>query len=316
MTVKAGSPAPPRAVSTRQPPRRRNSRKLREYLTFVAFLLPNLALLTAFVYSPLFQNFYNSTLDWNLGGRTFRKIGLGNYVEWFTDPNSWTVIKVTLIFTIATVGGSMLFGLLMALVLNQKLRGTVFARSAIFAPYVLSGVGVGIVWLFIFDPTYGALSGVLAWVGTSGPNWYQQPGPALAMIIIVYIWKNLGYCAVVYLAALQSVRGDVLEAAQLDGANRFQRFTRITFPLLSPTTFFLSVTTILNSLQAFDIISIMTRGGPPVNATTTLIYQVYDEAFTSGRAGYSAAVSSILFVVLLVVTLVQMLYLEKKVHYV
>ncbi|GAB3562302.1 carbohydrate ABC transporter permease [Spelaeicoccus albus] len=295
--------------------RRRFGRKhAREYLTFVAFVLPNIALIAVFIYRPLISNIYYSMLDWRLGSATAKIVGLANYVNWFTDPGSLEVIRITVIFTIATVGGSMVIGLALALALNQRIPGTAFARSAVFAPYVLSGVGVGMVWLFIFDPTYGALSGILRLLGTSGPDWYLDRNWALVMLIIVYVWKNLGYAAVIYLAGLQSVPNDLLEAAQIDGAGGSKRFFKIVLPLLSPTTFFLLVTIVLNSLQSFDLIRIMTKGGP-LDGTKTLIYQVYEEAFVNGRAGYSSTVAIILFVVLLLLTVGQMRYLERRVHY-
>lgn len=277
-------------------------------------MLPNIALIAVFIYRPLISNIYYSMLDWRLGSATAKIVGLSNYVQWFTDPGSLEVIRITVIFTIATVGGSMIIGLALAVALNQKIPGTAFARSAVFAPYVLSGVGVGMVWLFIFDPTYGALSGLLRFIGATGPDWYLNRNWALVMLIIVYVWKNLGYAAVIYLAGLQSVPNDLLEAAQIDGAGGSKRFFSIILPLLSPTTFFLLVTIVLNSLQSFDLIRIMTKGGP-LDGTKTLIYQVYEEAFVNGRAGYSSTVAIILFVVLLLLTIGQMRYLERRVHY-
>lgn len=276
--------------------------------------LPNVILIAVFIYRPLFSNIYFSTLNWTLGSTTAKIVGVQNYIQFFTDPESWSILRITLIFTAFTVGGTLVIGLLVAVALNRKLPGLTFARSAVFAPYVLSGVGVGLVWLFIFDPTYGALAGLLRIIGATGPNWYLSPSWSLVMIIIVYVWKNIGYAAVIYLAALQAVPQDVLEAAALDGAGGFTRFRRIVVPLLSPTTFFLLVTTILSSLQSFDIIQIMTKGGP-LFGTRTLMYDVYYEAFVNGRAGFSATVAVILFVILIILTIFQMRFLEKRVHY-
>ena len=280
---------------------------------FLAFALPNLVLIAAFTYRPLFSNIYYSTLNWTLGSKTATVVGLENYVTFFTSPDARDVLAVTGIFTLATVGGSMILGLLVSLALNLKIPGTTFARSAVFAPYVLSGVGVGLVWLFIFDPVYGALAWILRGFGASSPQWINDPDLALAMVVMVYVWKNLGYCAVVYLAGLQSVPRDILEAAQLDGAGAARRFFSVTLPLLSPTTFFLLITSLLSSLQAFDLIRIMTPTG---NGTNTLIFEAYLQAFGGfNRAGYSATVSVILFVLLLVVTLLQLRFVERKVHY-
>ena len=295
-----------------RPRRRFGPRRVREALLFVALVLPNAALIAVFTYRPLILNLWYSLLDWTLGARTATFIGLGNYREFFSR-DAGPVLGTTLIFTVATVGGSMLIGLGLAVVLNRRLVGRNLARATVFAPYVLSGVGVGLVWTFIFDPVGGALAAILRIFGASSPQWFLQPGLALTMVIIVYIWKNLGYCAVIYLAALQAVPRDLLEAAALDGAGRSRTFRSIIWPLISPTTFFLLMTTILSSLQAFDLIRIMTPMG---QGTTTLMYASYLQAFGGyNRAGYSAAVSTVLVFILLVLTVFQMRLLERKVHY-
>ncbi|NUU30373.1 sugar ABC transporter permease [Arthrobacter sp. C9C5] len=275
--------------------------------------LPNLALIAVFTYLPLINNIYYSTLDWTLGSASATVVGFDNYINFFTSADAPKVLGTTAFFTVITVGGSMVLGLLVALALNSKVRGTTFARSAVFAPYVLSGVGVGLVWLFIFDPGYGVLSWLLRGIGQQSPQWINDPQLSLVMVITVYIWKNLGYCAVVYLAGLQSLPQDVMEAASLDGANGFRRFISMSVPLLSPTTFFLLITTMLSSLQAFDLIRIMTPLG---NGTSTLIYEAYMQAFGAfNRAGYSASISVVLFAILLVITVLQVRFVERKVHY-
>lgn len=308
-------PAPPLEPRTVNPRdfRRRSVRTKRDYWIFLAFALPNLILIGAFTYRPLIANLQYSLLDWTLGSPTARQVGLDNYVRFFTSNAAADILGTTAIFTVVTVGGSMLLGLTVAFALNQKLRGTTFARSAVFAPYVLSGVGIGLVWLFIFDPVYGVLAWFLRQIGLSSPQWINDPQLALTMVTLVYVWKNLGYCAVVYLAGLQSMSKDVLEASALDGASGWRQLASIKLPLLSPTTFFLSITCMLSSLQAFDIIRIMTPLG---NGTSTLLFEAYLQAFGAyNRAGYSAAISTILFVILLAVTLLQLRFVEKKVHY-
>ncbi|HEY0247919.1 MAG TPA: sugar ABC transporter permease [Gryllotalpicola sp.] len=305
------APAPARATPRRLPlwlsPRRR-----RDFLIFLLFAGPNIALIIVFCWRPVIQNVQYSLLNWTLGNQNAFFIGLDNYVEFFTGEGG-RVLWTTLLFTVFTVGGSLILGLLIALVLNRKLIGTTLARSAVFAPFVLSGVGVGLVWVFIFDPVVGVLSIILRDLHLPVPAWFLQPGPALAMVCIVFVWKNLGYCGVIYLAGLQSVPRDVMEAAAIDGAGPVRRFFSITLPLLSPTTFFLVITTILNSLQSFDLIKIMT----PLNSgTTTLMYDVYLQAFGGyNRGGYSAALATILFVILLIVTFVQLRFVERRVHY-
>jgi sn-glycerol 3-phosphate transport system permease protein len=307
---------PPSVAAASPPPPRRgrwSGRTRRDFFVFLALALPNLVLIAVFTYLPLLNNIYYSTLDWTLGSASATVVGLDNYITFFTSADAAKVLGTTAVFTLVTVGGSMLLGLLVALALNSKVRGTTFARSAVFAPYVLSGVGVGLVWLFIFDPGYGVLSWLLRGLGQQSPQWINDPQLSLVMVIVVYIWKNLGYCAVVYLAGLQSLPRDIMEAASLDGANGFRRFVSMAVPLLSPTTFFLLITTMLSSLQAFDLIRIMTPLG---NGTSTLIYEAYLQAFGAfNRAGYSASISVVLFAILLIITVLQLRFVERKVHY-
>lgn len=293
--------------------RGRRLRKSRNYLTFVLFVGPNVALIMMFIYYPLIMNLRFSLLDWRLGSSTARFVGLQNYIEFFTSPNGLEVWRVTIIFTVATVAGAMLLGLLMAVVLNKRLPGRVVARTALFSPYVLSGVGVGMVWSFIFDPRLGVMRFFFEAIGRRSPEWFNDPRWALVMVIIVYIWKNLGYAAVIFIAGLQSIPSDLLEAANVDGASRTRQFFTIVMPLLSPTVFFLSITMILNSMQAFDILRIMTPSG---NGTNTIIFEIYLQSFGAyQRAGYSAAIAVVLFFTLFLITAVQLRYVERKVHY-
>ena len=308
--------AAPRATVPRPAPaprRRFGARERHDFLVFLAFAAPNILLIVAFTYRPLLANIYYSTLNWTLGAATAVPVGFDNYVRFFTSPDTGEIARVTAIFTVATVGGSMLLGLLIALALNRKLRGVGFARAAVFSPFVLSGVGVGLIWVFMFDPTLGVFAAVLRAVGLDSPQWFNDPSLSLTMVVIVYVWKNMGYAAVIYLAGLQAIPRDLLEASSIDGAGRLRTFWSITLPLLSPTTFFLLVTSVLNSLQAFDIIRIMTPLG---QGTTTLIYDAYLQAFGGyNRAGYSATVSTVLFGLLVLFTAIQMLVLERRVHY-
>lgn len=305
-------PPPP----LRPPPdlaRARRIKRSRNFFLFVLFAGPNIALILAYIYYPLVANLYFSTLDWRLGARTASFVGLGNYAEFFSSEDGLEVWRVTIIFTVATVVGSMVFGLLMALVLNRKIPGRTAARTALFSPYVLSGVGVGLVWTFIFDPRIGILSHFFTMLGRNSPEWFLDRNLALVMVIAVYIWKNLGYCAVIYLAGLQSIPQDLLEAAAIDGAGPVRRFFNVTLPLLGPTVFFLSIAMVLSSVQAFDILRIMTPTG---NGTNTIVFEIYLQSFgTYQRAGYAAAISVVLFVTLFAITAVQMRYVERRVHY-
>jgi sn-glycerol 3-phosphate transport system permease protein len=308
--VSTAGPAPDPAPA--REPRRRRRWSRREVWLAALLLSPNLILLVVFTYRPLLDNIRLSFTDWNISSPTARYIGVDNYVEWATRPDSWTILGTTLVFTVATVLGSMAIGLLMALVLDQALRGRGLVRSLVFAPYVISGAAIGVAFQFVFDPRFGMVQDLLARWGLDSPNFYQDPQWALFMVTTTYIWKNVGYVFVIYLAALQGRRLELDEAAQIDGTGPVRHFVRIVLPQLRPTTFFLSVTVLLSSVQVFDIINVMTRGGPMGNGTTTMVYQIYQETFVNTRAGYGATVATIMFVILLVITVIQVRFQDRK----
>nr|WP_277628260.1 sugar ABC transporter permease [Arsenicicoccus dermatophilus] len=275
-------------------------------------LLPNLLLLVIFTWRPLIDNIRLSFTDWNISSPIAHGVGLANYREWFGREDTRTIVGNTLIFTVSTVVGSLLIGLALALLLDQQLKGRNLVRSLVFAPYVISGAAIGVAFQFVFDPTFGLVRDLLARIGVSSPNFYQDAPWALFMVTVTYIWKNIGYTFVIYLAALQGRRSDLDEASEIDGASRWTHLTKVVLPQLRPTTFFLSITVLLNSVQVFDIINVMTRGGPVGTGTTTLVFQVYQETFVNQRAGYGATVATIMFLVLLLVTIVQVRVMDKE----
>ncbi|MFC9893288.1 carbohydrate ABC transporter permease [Nocardia sp. NPDC127579] len=287
-------------------------RPWQDYALFLVLVAPNLALLTLFVYRPLADNIRLSFTDFNISDQFVTYIGFDNYTEWFGRDDSWQIVSNTVIFTIAAVVGSMVLGLALALLLDRKLFGRNVVRSAVFAPFVISGAAIGVAFQFIFDPSFGLIQDVLHRLGVQHvPDFYQDPNWALFMVTVTYIWKNLGYAFVIYLAALQGIRAELMEAAEIDGASRWTTFTKVLMPQLRPTTFFLSITVLLNSLQVFDIINVMTRGGPLGTSTSTMVYQVYQETFVNFRAGYGATVATIMFLVLLIVTLLQVRVMDR-----
>lgn len=217
----------------------------------------------------------------------------------------------TAVFTVSTVSALVLIGLVLASALNNKSRSSRVASSALFAPYVVPGSVVAIGWYFIFDPKFGLLAHGLNVIGIDSPNWYNAPGWAMAMVIIVHVWKHLGYACVLFLAGLQSIPPDLYEAAEVDGAGWWSRFRHIVVPGVRPTTTFVAVTSFLASMQAFDLVYVMTQGGP-LDGTRTLSYQIYDEAFVRFRVGTASAVSTILFAVLLIVTILQVRVMDRK----
>ncbi|WP_134773802.1 carbohydrate ABC transporter permease [Ornithinimicrobium flavum] len=284
----------------------------KEALLAAALLLPNVLLLLVWTYRPLVDNIRLSFFRWNLGSPRSTFIGWDNYVEFFTSDSSRTVLWNTLIFTGAAVIGSMVIGLALALLLDQKLFGRGGGvRSLVFAPFVLSGAAIGVAFQFIFTPTFGLVPDLLRTIGITPPNFYQSAGWALFMVTITYVWKNLGYTFVIYLAALQARRRDLDEAAEIDSASAWTRFRMVIWPQLRGATFFLLITVMLNSFQVFDVIHTMTRGGPFGNGTTTMVYQIYQETFVNLRAGYGATVATVMFLALLVITLMQVWVMER-----
>jgi sn-glycerol 3-phosphate transport system permease protein len=267
-----------------------------EWFLFLLFVGPNMLLFGIFSYWPMFSNLYLSMVRWDMISPVKTFVGAANYQYLLNDAVFRTVLKNSVVFTIGAVGGSLLLGLAAALLLNQKLRWRNGARAVLFAPTLLSGAAIGIVWVYIFDPRFG------------DPAW------AMPAVIIVYVWKNVGFSTVIYLAGLQAIPRDLYEAARIDGAGVLWRFRSVTLPMLSPITFFLVVTSLLNSFQAFDIIKVMTEGGP-VNATNTLIFYVYQQGFVAFNAGRAAAAALILFAIMFVITLLQLRHGEERVHY-
>jgi multiple sugar transport system permease protein/sn-glycerol 3-phosphate transport system permease protein len=285
-----------------------------ERLLFLLFVAPNLILFGLFTYWPMIQNVRLSTVRWDMISPVQTPVGLANYRYLAEDPVFHRVVLNTGVFAAAAVGLSLLLGLATALLLNQKLRGRDGARAVLFAPTLLSGAAIGIVWVYVFDPRFGLVAQALGWVGLESPRWLNDPVWAMPAIVIVYVWKNLGFATVIFLAGLQAIPKDLYEAARIDGAGAWWRFRSVTLPMLSPITFFLLITSILNTFQSFDIVRVMTQGGP-VNATNTLVYYVYEQGFVAFNAGRAAAAAMVLFAVMLGITLLQLRAGEGRVHY-
>ncbi|GLD00294.1 sn-glycerol-3-phosphate ABC transporter permease UgpA [Mycobacterium kiyosense] len=269
-------------------------------------------MLSLFIYRPLADNIRLSFFDWNISDPRAQFVGFSNYAEWFTRADTAQILLNTVVFTVAAVVGSMVLGLALAMLLDQPLRGRNLVRSTVFAPFVISGAAVGLAAQFVFDPHFGLIQDLLHRIGAGVPDFYQDAHWAMFMVTVTYVWKNLGYTFVIYLAALQGVRRDLLEAAEIDGAGRWTTFRRVLLPQLRPTTFFLSITVLINSLQVFDVINVMTRGGPEGTGTTTMVFQVYVETFRNFRAGYGATVATIMFLVLLAITYYQVRVMDRE----
>jgi sn-glycerol 3-phosphate transport system permease protein len=313
----AGEPASPNRTVARSSPdgvRARASRRRRSHLLFLAFVAPNIVLLGVFAYWPVIYNGYLSLTSWDLLSPQKPFVGLANYADMLTDPAFLAVIVRTVAFSAVIVVISMAVGLAIAMLLNQALRGRAVVRTFAFAPHILSGAAIGTIWLFMFDPKYGLLKALIEPLGITSPAWMTDSSWALPGLILVYLWKNIGFIAVVYLAGLQGLPADLYEAAKIDRAGPWTAFRLITLPLLSPVTFFVAITTVIGTFQAFDIIAIMTSGGPG-DATTTLSWYIYSQAFQAFDAGHAGAGAMVMFVLLLLITGAQSRFIERRVHY-
>jgi ABC-type sugar transport system permease subunit len=296
------------------PGRSRFRREWRDWLLFAALVAPNLVMFGIFNYRPLLYNAWLSLHEWDFLSPVMIWVGLDNYVEAFTDPEFHRILLNTVVMTAGCVALTLLLGLALALLLNQKLVGRNAARGVMFAPYILSGAAVAVIWVYIFDPSYGLIRNLIGPLGLPAPNWLRDPLWAMPAVIIVYVWKNVGYSLVIFLAGLQAIPRELYEAATTDGANAWHRFRHVTLPGLAPITFFQVVTSILLTFQSFDIIHTLTRGGP-INATNTLIYYLYEQGFVGFKAGRAGVAAVVLFVNLLIITVVQLRYMERRVTY-
>jgi multiple sugar transport system permease protein len=267
------------------------------------FISPVLALFTVFAFVPLIYSVVLSFKEVPLfGPGTW--VGADNYARMGHDPVFWDSVRNTVVFTVATVPTSMFIGLLLAVLLNRPMPGRTLWRSVYFLPLVVSGVVVALIMGWIFNGDFGALNNLLNVAGLPRIRWLTSPNWAMFTLVVAIVWGRIGFCMVIYLAALQAVPAGLIEAAALDGAGRWQQFRFITFPLLRPTTFMLLVVNVIFSLQVFDVVYVLTGGGPGFS-TTVLIQAIFRAAFTQGEMGYASAIGMVLTGVLLVFTLLQ-----------
>jgi multiple sugar transport system permease protein len=241
-------------------------------------------------------------------------VGLANYKTLESDPEFRSAITRTLVYTALFVPISVLGGLAVAVVLNAKVRFISIYRTAVFIPVACSTVATAIIFNWLLEPTFGVVNYVLGWVGLGPYGFFQNPDQALGSVVLMTSWGWIGFNAIVYLAALQSIPPEVVEAAAIDGAGRFTIFRRIVWPLLGPATLFLVVWSSINALQIFDEIYVSTRGGP-LHATTVVVYYLFQQAFQFFAAGYGAAIAYVLFVAILLLTLLQFWVAKRRVHY-
>jgi multiple sugar transport system permease protein len=241
-------------------------------------------------------------------------LGLENFRTLVHDPVFRDSVRRTIVYTILFVPISVGGALAVALLLHAEIRFSRFYRTAVFVPVATSTVATGIIFNWLLDPTYGIANYLLGKVGLGPYGFFQDPDQALYAVVAMTVWGWLGFDVIIYLAALQGIPQDVLEAAALDGARRWATFRHVVLPLLSPATLFLIVWSTINALQVFDEIYVTTRGGP-LQATTVLVYEIYNEAFVVFHAGYAAAIAVVLFLITLVFSVIQLWVGSRRVHY-
>jgi multiple sugar transport system permease protein len=278
------------------------------------FLLPNIIGFLVFSSIPVVATLVISLLDWDMI-RTPTFVGIGNYAVLLTqDAVFRQVLANTAYYVIGTVPAGMALSLLLALAMNSRIRGITFFRGVFFVPVITSAVAVAMVWRWLYNRDFGLINTALMFVGLPVIPWLSSSAWAMPAVILMAIWKRVGYDMVIYLAGLQAIPAQLYEAAEIDGAGRWHRFWYITVPLLSSTTFFIAVISLIGSFQVFDLAFILTSGGPG-NATNTIVMYVYNQAFQFFHMGYAAALAWVLFAIVLTVTLIQWRIQKRWVHY-
>ena len=277
--------------------------RVRYALTVLAFLLPSAIPLVLFVLGPMVAAAWISLQKWNLLA-PMQFVGLDNYANLLTDPRTGEVFLHTVFYIAGYLPLVYIGGLALALALNTALKGRSLLRGVYFLPVVTSWIVVALVWRWLLNPSNGIVNTVLGFFGIAGPGWWTDPGWAMPSIILASAWKDLGFVMVILLAGLQAINPDMHEAAKIDGAGWWRRLFSVTLPLLSPSTFFVLVISLINGFQVFDQVYAMTGGGPN-GASTVVVQQIYDLTFRYGAAGEASALSWILFIVILAITLLQ-----------
>ena len=291
-----------------------NRRQWLEWLSGYAFLAPSFIILAVFTYFQVAYALGLSFFKWRImrGEPTFN--GLGNYQLLLTSEDFWQAIWNTVYFAVGSIPTGMAIALFIAILLNRPMRALPIYRTAYFLPTVTSMVAVSVVWMLIYHPDVGLMNYVLQLFHLPAIRWLNDPRWAMPALIILGIWKGLGYNVIIYLAGLQNIPQHLYEAAQIDGANRWQLFRNITWPLLTPTSFLILIMAVINSFQAFTEFNVMTQGGP-IGSTTVIVYYLYQQAFQQFNMGYGSALAIVLFLIILGLTLIQNRMLGSRVHY-
>lgn len=272
------------------------------------FILPALLGTLVFIIIPVFCSFGLSFTKWDLLN-PIEFVGLQNYKEIFNEPVFFKILINTIVFAISTSILGVIIPLILAAILNSKIRGSEIFKTAYFLPFITPMIVIGIVWEWIFDPNIGILNNVIH----LHINWLYDTNFAMPALIIVSVWKLIGYNMIIFLSALSGISQSLFEAAKIDGAGIIDTFKNVTVPMLSPTIFFVIIITAISSFQVFDLIYLMTQGGP-LDSTNVLVYAIYKNAFEYFNIGKASAIAYVLFVIILVLTLFQWKFRKKIVY--
>ncbi|MCS7458873.1 sugar ABC transporter permease [Paenibacillus doosanensis] len=286
----------------------------RNRLVGYAFLLPNILGFLIFICFPVVASFLMSFTDWNgFGDITFA--GLDNYKRLIGDESFRISLLNSIVMMVVSVPLTLLLAILAAVALNRGIKGLKIFRTAIFLPHITATIAVAVVWQLLFNPTMGPINGMLKSIGVDHPpGWLASTQWALFSVIIVTIWQNVGYYMVLYLAGLQGIPKDLYEAAEIDGAGKLSQLVKITIPMLSPVIFFTVIMGIINSFKVFDLIFLLTKGGPG-RSTHVLVYDIYYTAFQRYEYGYASAMAYVMFAIIMLITVIQFRGQKKWVNY-
>ena len=285
-------------------------KKLKPYL----FIAPALIIFLIFSIYPIFNMIGLSFYEWDFISPTKVFVGFKNYVNLFKDAEFFQTLTNTIVYMVLTVGIGLILGIFLALFLKKDTKVNKFMQSIIFSPYIVSLASVSFLWMWLMNTDFGLINYILSIFNIPAIDWLGSPKIALFSLVIISVWKTLGYNTIIILSALQSIPKYLYEAASLDRANKKQVFFKITLPMISPTLFFLTIVNIIASFKVFDTIQIITQGGPQ-NSTNTLVYSLYEYGFKFDKIGYASTIGVVLLVIIAVFTVIYFKLLSKKVHY-
>ncbi|MGN0373842.1 MAG: carbohydrate ABC transporter permease [Enterocloster sp.] len=292
----------------------KKERDIKNNLLAWALVAPSLFFMLIFTVFPIFRSIWLSLTKYKLGMEAPEFIGLENYIKLAGSSLFWKVMGNTLYFALITIIPSMVVGLFLATIVNRKSRLTGFVRTAYFYPAVMPMIAIASIWMFIYMAKNGLFDQMLIAIGLKPMNVLSSKKTVLPALAFMYVWKEAGYLMVFFLSGIQSISGELTEAARIDGANSWDIFRKITLPLLAPTILFVSTIALTNSFKLVDHVVIMTEGAPN-NASTLLLYYIYQQGFTNFNYGVSSALTTIMLLLLMIVALPRFLSQDKKIHY-